>query len=247
MEKEIAEQFAKQWTNSWNNHNLEAIMEHYADSVDFNSPFIRELGIDENGNINNKTELRKYFEKALQKHPELHFDLIHVLAGSHSLVMFYKRLNKSYAGEFVELNENGKVIRSRSHYTSAFNLNDFIHTWAKSWTSSCRENPEELLLSFYTEDCFYADPRARAGIIGKENLRTYFKKLLLHNPEWIWEMEEIIPTAKGCVVRWKATLPVKNEQVIEKGLDIIEIENGLISRNEAFFDRYEWITKLNNQ
>jgi hypothetical protein len=77
------------------------------------------MGIDANGSITNKNELRKYFEKALQKNTELHFDLLHILVGSHSVVMFYKRMNKSFAGEYVELNENNKIIRSRSHYTQS--------------------------------------------------------------------------------------------------------------------------------
>lgn len=116
MERIIAEQFVKQWISAWNNHDIAAIMKHYADNVDFNSPFISEMGIDVNGFITNKNELKNYFEKALQKNPELHFDLLHILAGSHSVVMFYKRMNKSLAAEYVELDENNKIIRSRSHY-----------------------------------------------------------------------------------------------------------------------------------
>jgi len=117
MERITAERFAEQWITAWNNRDIEAIMECYADDIDFNSPFISEMGIDVNGYITNKDELKKYFEKALQKNPELHFELLHILAGSHSIVMFYKRMNKSLAGEYVELNENNKIIRSRSHYS----------------------------------------------------------------------------------------------------------------------------------
>jgi len=119
MERIIAEQFVKQWIAAWNNHDIAAIMGHYADNVNFNSPFISEIGIDVNGFITNKNELEKYFEKALQKYPELRFDLLHILVGSHSIVMFYKRMNKTFAGEYVELNENNKIIRSRSHYTQS--------------------------------------------------------------------------------------------------------------------------------
>jgi hypothetical protein len=118
MDRTTAEQFVAQWIAAWNNHDISAIMEHYADDIDFNSPFIREMGIDVNGYITNKTDLKAYFEKALQKNPGLHFDLQHILVGSNSIVMFYKRMNKSFAGEYIELNEHRKIIRSRSHYTS---------------------------------------------------------------------------------------------------------------------------------
>lgn len=84
MEKRLAEQFVKQWIAAWNNHDITAIMEHYADNVDFNSPFVSEMGINANGSITGKGELKQYFEKALQKNAELHFDLLHILVGSHS-------------------------------------------------------------------------------------------------------------------------------------------------------------------
>lgn len=119
-----------------------------------------------------------------------------------------------------------------------------ILPWADAWTSSGREHPEELLLSFYTDDCFYSDPGIREGISGKEKLRTYFKKLLYHNPAWVWKVLEIIPTTKGCVVKWEVNLPVNQEAVIETGVDIIEIKENKIHRYEAYFDRHKWLTKL---
>lgn len=135
-------------------------------------------------------------------------------------------------------------MTEKSHSSHSENLTEFIRTWLKSWTSSGRKKPEELLLSFYTDDCFYSDPGIRDGIIGKNELSSYFKKLLLYNPEWIWEAAEIIPTQNGCILKWKATIPVKGEQITETGLDIIEIKNGLIHRNEVYFDRYKWLTRL---
>lgn len=118
MESAIAEQFVAQWIAAWNNQDIEAIMVLYADDIDFNSPFVAEMGIDVNGAIANKKDLRAYFEKALQKNPALHFDLRHILVGSHSIVMFYKRMNKNFAAEYIEFNNDGVIIRSRSHYSN---------------------------------------------------------------------------------------------------------------------------------
>lgn len=116
MNRQQAEAFAQQWLSAWNSHDINAIMDLYADDVDFNSPFVTEMGIDIAGHISGKEQLRTYFKAALDKNPGLHFDLQHILAGSHSVVMVYKRMNKSLAAEFVELNKDNKIQRSRSHY-----------------------------------------------------------------------------------------------------------------------------------
>ena len=112
-------------------------------------------------------------------------------------------------------------------------MNDFISTWLKAWTG----NKPDALLDFYAEDAFYADPARPGGLRGKEELRGYFTRLLARNPDWVWTAEEIIPSEKGCTLKWKAQIPVKGETVILYGLDIVEIENDRITRNEVFFDR----------
>jgi hypothetical protein len=116
MEQTVAENFVLKWIKAWKDHDIDAIMAHYAEDVDFNSPFVREMGLNETGSIHGKTDLRLYFEKALQKNPLLLFDLQHIFAGSNSIVMQYDRMNKTLAGEYVELNADGKIFRSRSHY-----------------------------------------------------------------------------------------------------------------------------------
>lgn len=116
MTHQAAQTFAHHWLTAWNSHDLDAIMDFYADDVSFNSPFVTEMGIDPKGNIAGKENLRPYFRAALDRNTTLHFDLQQVFAGSHSVVMYYTRMNKSLAAEFVELDKAGKIIRSRSHY-----------------------------------------------------------------------------------------------------------------------------------
>lgn len=59
-----------------------------------------------------------------------------------------------------------------------------------------------------------------------------------------WEAEELIPTPAGCTLKWKARIPVNGDEITEYGLDILEIRDGRISRNEVFFDRLNWLSKL---
>jgi hypothetical protein len=112
-------------------------------------------------------------------------------------------------------------------------LYKFCSEWLQAWTGN---NPEKLI-NYYSWDAFYSDPANKSGLKGYEQLMGYFKKLLAANPGWTWEVVEIFPTEKGFTLKWKATIPIGSEQVIEYGLDIVEIENDKITRNEVYFDR----------
>ena len=72
----------------------------------------------------------------------------------------------------------------------------------------------------------------------------YLQKLLSKNPNWIWKALEIIPTEKGFTLKWEAQIPVKNQILIEQGLDIVEVVDGKISRNEVYFDASRWLSLL---
>lgn len=112
---------------------------------------------------------------------------------------------------------------------------EFCDLWLPSWTGGT--NAVESLLSFYSDNTFYLDPVMVNGIHGKEKLSNYFTKLLAKNPNWQWSAVEIIPTAQGFTLKWKALFPANDSQVEIFGLDIVEIENNLITRNEVYFDR----------
>lgn len=119
----------------------------------------------------------------------------------------------------------------------------FIGEWLNSWTGN---KPSELL-NYYSDNAFYSDPANPTGITGKENLRVYFSKLLAKNPNWIWTAEEILLTEKGCTLKWKAEIPVGNKTITLLGLDIVEINQWEITRNEVYFDRLPWIKIIQGQ
>jgi hypothetical protein len=68
-------------------------------------------------------------------------------------------------------------------------------------------------------------------------LFEYFTKLLKKNPDWVWTAREVIPTAEGFVLKWNATIPSQSFSVTVEGLDILELREGKITRNEVYFDR----------
>ena len=80
-----------------------------------------------------------------------------------------------------------------------------------------------------------------AGISGRTELSAYFAKLLSRNPDWRWQAVEIFNTEEGFTLKWKATIPVKNTQLITYGLDIVVMRGDKICRNEVYFDRVKWM------
>jgi ketosteroid isomerase-like protein len=116
----------------------------------------------------------------------------------------------------------------------------FCSDWLSSWSGN---NPDGLI-RFYSENAFYRDPANTEGLRGHIQILPYFKKLLASNANWKWEHVEVFPTGNGFVVKWKATIPVGRDVIVENGLDIVEIQRGKITRNEVYFDRTKWLEAL---
>jgi ketosteroid isomerase-like protein len=116
---------------------------------------------------------------------------------------------------------------------STLDLESFCTEWLAAWTG----NDPGRLLGYYTEDAAYRDPGKPGGLHGHAELRPYFTALLAANPAWVWTAEEVIPTAAGFTLKWRARIPVGNATIDETGLDIVEMRGGKISRNEVYFDR----------
>lgn len=118
----------------------------------------------------------------------------------------------------------------------------FCQHWLQAWTG----NQPEHLRSFYAADAFYRDPARPQGVRGSE-LLPYFQKLLARNPNWRWKILEIMATANGFCLKWAAEIPVNQTVVKETGLDIVEIKEGKITRNEVYFDRVALMKELNSK
>ena len=112
------------------------------------------------------------------------------------------------------------------------NLKDymaFCDQWLAAWTG----NRPDYLLSFYSENAYYQDPAYFKGLRGHQEILAYFTKLLAKNPDWRWEREEIFASEKGFILKWRASISGKK---IIYGLDIVEVINDKITRNEVYFD-----------
>jgi len=108
----------------------------------------------------------------------------------------------------------------------------FCNNWLPAWTGN---NPDNLI-SFYASDSFYSDPSVKKGLNGHGEILPYFKRLLMRNPHWRWYYKELFPNEKGFIVKWEAVIPAGDGNIIECGMDIVEMSNDHITRNEVYFD-----------
>lgn len=113
------QQHCQDWIVVWNAHDLERILKHYSDDIDFCSPFVSKLTGSADGRIHGKPALRDYFAKGLRAYPDLKFEFIRVYPGVRSCVLEYQSVNQLRAAEVMEFDDNGLVCRVMAHYATA--------------------------------------------------------------------------------------------------------------------------------
>ena len=112
VSNEAALAFGRQWVEAFNSHDLEAIVSHYAQDVEFTSPVVIRLLGEPSGVVNGKPALRAYFRKGLAARPNLHFELIGVLAGVGSIAVHYRSVDGQAVVEAMTLDSGGFVRRA---------------------------------------------------------------------------------------------------------------------------------------
>jgi hypothetical protein len=117
---------------------------------------------------------------------------------------------------------------------------EFAESWLPAWTG----NDPERLAGFYTDDAFYSDPAVPEGVRGKEALLAYFRALLARFPDWEWTNTRATPMEGGFLNHWHATVPVGATVIEVDGVCTVQLRDGLIERNEVFFDRSELVTAI---
>jgi hypothetical protein len=113
-----ARKLADDWIAAWNAHDLDRIMTHYGEEIDFTSPFIVKLLGNPAGTVRGRAALRSYFAKGLAAYPELRFELIGVASGVDSVVLHYRSVNDLEAFEVMVLDRAGTVSRVLAHYSA---------------------------------------------------------------------------------------------------------------------------------
>ena len=115
MQKGFAERFAREWVEAWNAHDLERVLSHYEDDFEMSSPIIVTLMGEPSGKLKGKAAVGAYWAKALKLVPELRFELLAVLAGTDSVVV-YSRGHRGLTAEVLHFGQSGKVRAAFAHY-----------------------------------------------------------------------------------------------------------------------------------
>ena len=111
-----AASFAKGWIDSWNSHDIGKIMDHYGDSIEVTTPMIQvALGID-SGTLSGREAVRRYWTTALEKVPDLHFELREVTSSISSIAVYYQAVFGKMAIEVFFFDDTGKITRVIAHY-----------------------------------------------------------------------------------------------------------------------------------
>lgn len=116
---EWAREFAQEWIEAWNSHDLERILAHYHDDFEMWSPLIIErMGV-ATGMLKGKDAIRPYWALGLAAQPPLHFELHDVLVGVDTIAIYYRsRTRNRMVAEILRLDAHQHVIYGAGLYAS---------------------------------------------------------------------------------------------------------------------------------
>lgn len=114
--KEQAQQFAHEWIQAWNAHDLERVLSHYTEDFEMSSPFIVAFTGEPSGTQKGHTQVGAYWRTALERIPDLHFELLEVFTCVNSITIYYKAVLGKLATEIFFINQEGKAYKVLAHY-----------------------------------------------------------------------------------------------------------------------------------
>ncbi len=116
IEKDFAEEFGRDWIDAWNSHDLDRILSHYSEEFEMSSPKMIQIAGEPSGTLKGKDAVGKYWAKALDLIPDLRFELVTVLMGVDTIVLYYKGARGQLAAEVFHFAPDRKVSRAYAHY-----------------------------------------------------------------------------------------------------------------------------------
>ena len=79
------------------------------------SPMIIQVMGEASGTLQGKAAIRAYWEIALERNPQLKFELLHVLRGANSVTLVYNGV-RGLSAEVFLFGPSGKVAAAFAHY-----------------------------------------------------------------------------------------------------------------------------------
>jgi ketosteroid isomerase-like protein len=111
--------FAKRYYAAWNKRDLDAIIALYHEDIEFSSPYIAALGFSPDGVVHGKPMLRLYFEKALERAPNLVFKPEALFVGARGHTLIYSNHRGERTAEHHEMDVSGLIVRAEATYETS--------------------------------------------------------------------------------------------------------------------------------
>src|ERR1700743_785793 len=118
LTQQFAREFAHEWVEAWNSHDLERVLGHYSAKVELTSPFVRRILGGETDTVRGLEPLRDYFRRALAMYPDLLFSPKQVYCGVRTIVVPYESVGGRPSAELMEFDDAGRVCRAVAHYSA---------------------------------------------------------------------------------------------------------------------------------
>ena len=90
MDQNTGARFAESWVQAWNDHDLDAVLTHFAEDAVFSSPVAAQVVPESAGVLRGKAALRAYWAAGLARIPDLRFEVVAVYTGIDTLVLNYR-------------------------------------------------------------------------------------------------------------------------------------------------------------
>jgi ketosteroid isomerase-like protein len=113
--KPDADAFSQRWVDAWNAHDVESVLQHFADDVVFTSPVAAALLPETAGIIRGKPALRNYWTQALQRVANLRFAIEGVYEGIDTIVIAYRNQDGGLVSEVLRFS-GGLVVEGHGTY-----------------------------------------------------------------------------------------------------------------------------------
>ncbi len=118
LNTQFAQSFAEEWIAAWNAHDLDRVLRHYTDDFTIETPIAASLLPESGGRVAGKEQVRAYWATALERIPDLHFELLDLLIGMEGITLYYTdRATGRRSAEQLHFNDRKLVDRVVVHYT----------------------------------------------------------------------------------------------------------------------------------
>ena len=115
-DRNFAERFAREWATAWNDRDLDAVLSHYSEDIEFFSPRIEIVLGQDITRVSGKDALRAYWSAALEAAPTLYFEIDKVFSGAEAVTILYTNHRDQSVAETFLFDDARRVRLSLAAY-----------------------------------------------------------------------------------------------------------------------------------